>query len=77
MVAETVVPILFFGLFWLVFFGLGILGTVFWIFMIIDVAKKDFKNENDKVMWIIVIVLAGIIGALIYYFMVKTKDKKK
>lgn len=27
-----------------------------------------YENERDKVVWILVIVLAGIVGALIYLF---------
>ncbi len=54
---------------------LSILSLVFWIFMVIDVAQRKFKNENDKILWILVVVLAGIIGAIIYYFMIKKPDK--
>jgi len=63
-------------LFWLLFFGIGILATVFWIFMIIDCAKREFPKSDDKIMWILLIVLVGAIGAIIYYFVVKSKDKK-
>jgi len=48
---------------------------VFWIKMIIDCAKREFKGENDKVVWILVIVLLGVIGATVYYFAVKYNDK--
>lgn len=54
----------------------SILAMVFWIFMLVDAAKRKFSNENDKIIWILVIVLAGIIGAIIYYFVIKVKDKK-
>lgn len=57
--------------------ALSILSFVFWIFMIIDVAKRKFKQNTDKVVWILVVILAGVIGAAIYYFVVKRKDKKK
>jgi len=67
--------ILLFFIIWFVFFGLAILGFIFWIFMIIDVAKRKFKKDNDKILWILVIVLAGIIGAVIYYFVIKRPDK--
>jgi hypothetical protein len=53
-----------------------ILLTVFWIWMIVDCAKRDFKKENEKVVWILIIVLVGVIGSIIYYFIVKAKDKK-
>ena len=49
---------------------------VFWILMIIDCVKRDFKGENDKVVWILVLVFLGFIGAVIYYFVVKINDKK-
>ena len=50
---------------------------VFWIKMIIDCAKRDFKAENEKVVWILVIVLLGFLGATVYYFAVKVQDKKE
>lgn len=52
-----------------------ILLIVFWIFMLIDAAKRNFKNDTDKIVWILVIVLVGIIGAAIYYFIIKRKNK--
>ena len=54
----------------LVIFALGILATVFWIMMIIHAAKHNVEN---KAMWIILMVFTGIVGALIYYFVVKRK----
>ena len=56
---------------------LAILAFVFWIMMLIDCAKRNFKNDNEKVVWIIVIALLGAIGAAIYYFAVKLPDKNK
>ncbi|MBU0466842.1 MAG: PLD nuclease N-terminal domain-containing protein [Nanoarchaeota archaeon] len=75
MAAET------FLIFWIIFlifiiFAIAVLTMIFWIWMIVDCAQRNFKNENDKILWILVIVLAGIIGAIIYYFVVKHKDKK-
>jgi hypothetical protein len=43
--------------------------------MIVDCAKRKFKSENEKIIWIIVIALASWIGALIYYFAIKREDK--
>lgn len=52
-------------------FTLGVLA--FWIWMIVDCAQREFPppNQNQKVVWILVIVLAGWIGALIYFFVVR------
>jgi hypothetical protein len=76
MAAEAAAPIIFMLLFvmlWLIAFAIGILSVVFWIFMLVDAIQRKYDTENEKVTWIIVIVLTGIIGALIYYFMVKKK----
>jgi hypothetical protein len=40
--------------------------TVVWVWMLLDCVRNE--NERDKVVWILVIVLAGILGALIYLF---------
>jgi prolipoprotein diacylglyceryltransferase len=53
-----------------------VLAFIFWIWMIVDCAKRSFKNENDKVVWILVIVLLQILGAIIYYFAVKISKKR-
>jgi hypothetical protein len=49
-------------------FALTLPLLVFWIWMIVDCASNEPSVGNDKVIWILVIVLAGWIGALIYYF---------
>jgi len=54
---------------------IAILALIFWIFMIVDVAQRKFTNENDRLLWILIVVLVGIIGALIYYFMIKRPNK--
>lgn len=56
---------------------ISILLFIFWIFMIVDCAQREFKNPNDKVLWILIIVLVHWIGAIIYYFVVKRQDKFK
>lgn len=65
-----------FWLFWLIMMVAVVGGMVLWVLMIIDVAKREFKNPDDKTMWLLIVVLTGIIGAAIYYFMVKRKDNR-
>ena len=64
-------------IFVLAIIALAVFCFVFWILMIIDCAKRNFKNDTEKIVWILVIVLAGFIGSLIYYFAVKYNSKKK
>jgi hypothetical protein len=52
-------------------FGLGeilfLLGTAFWIWMIIDCATHE-RNSTEKIVWIVIIVFTHLLGALIYFF---------
>ena len=63
--------------FLLVFLVLGIGGTVFWVWMIIDCATKEPSGGNDKLIWILVIVLTHWIGALIYLLVRRPKRIKQ
>lgn len=68
---------LLFIVFWIVLMLAILAGTALWIWMIIDCARRDFARSDDKVIWILVIVLTGLIGSVIYYFVVKRKDTKE
>lgn len=51
---------------------------VFWLWMLIDCLKRpDDKfaigGNNAKLIWVLVIIFTGFIGALIYYFLIKRK----
>ena len=41
-----------FGLLSLVFLALGAVGTIFWIWMLVECATKEPPEGNDKVVWI-------------------------
>lgn len=55
-------------------------SIVAWIVAIVDVLQRDpadFPNAragradpNERLIWVVVIVLAGVFGAIVYYFIV-------
>ena len=45
--------------------------------MIVDCAKNEKSEGNEKIVWILVIVLAGWIGALIYLFARRPTRKRE
>jgi hypothetical protein len=49
---------------------IGIASFVFWLLMFIHAASKPIEN---KVLWIIILIFTGVIGAIVYYFVVKKK----
>jgi hypothetical protein len=73
---------MFAGLIGVVFFliiGTFVLAVIaFWIWMLVDCIQREFppKEQNAKIVWILVIIFAHWLGALIYFFVVK-KGKVK
>lgn len=49
-------------------FIIGIVATIFWIWMLIDCVQNSALTGTDKVIWILVILFLHVLGALIYYF---------
>jgi len=47
---------------------LSLASFVFWIIELVDVARREFRDPNTKLLWLLVVVLAHGLGALIYYF---------
>lgn len=44
----------------------GIAGTVLWIVFLVEVLQKETDENNVKLVWALVIIFTGWIGALIY-----------
>ncbi|MBU0648152.1 PLDc N-terminal domain-containing protein [Patescibacteria group bacterium] len=65
---------LFIFLWWIFIFVVVVGGSILWVVMLIDVVSRDFKRSEDKTMWLLIVCLTGVVGALIYYFMVKRKE---
>jgi hypothetical protein len=61
-----------FGLAFLYLFGLifliGIFGSIFWIWMLIDCLTKEPDEGNIKLAWALTIVFLHFIGSSLYYF---------
>jgi hypothetical protein len=61
----------------LIVYALFLLGAAaavaFWVWMIIDCATREPAEGNERLIWILIIVLAHWIGALIYYFVRRPK----
>ncbi|MCL5070518.1 MAG: PLD nuclease N-terminal domain-containing protein [Actinobacteria bacterium] len=50
--------------------------------MLVDCVKRDNSEfpsagESTKTMWLLIVILTGGIGAIIYYFLVKKKMPRK
>ena len=48
----------------------GVIGLLaFWIWMLVDCATKE--NSSNKLLWILVVAIGGILGAAVYFFVRK------
>ena len=72
MALEAIIVLFFFALILIASIG----SLVFWIWMLVDCVRRDYKKNDEKLIWVLIIVFAQIIGAIIYYFVIKLKDKK-
>ena len=44
-----------------------LLTTIFWVWMIVDCAVNEPPNDNNKIVWILIIIFTHFIGAIIYF----------
>ncbi|NLH71447.1 MAG: PLDc_N domain-containing protein [Verrucomicrobia bacterium] len=54
-----------------------LLCMAFWIWMLVDCALNEPSEGNDKLVWIIIILFANFIGALIYFLARRPQRKAK
>ena len=70
LIAQAEVAPIFGGLIVFGLFGLcgliNVVGFAFWIWALVDCCTRDFK-DNDKIIWILVLVFTNWIGAIIYF----------
>jgi hypothetical protein len=67
--------------------ALGLASTVLWILALVDLAQRNDTqfpsaiegqpNANEKVVWLLVVLLAGGVGAVVYYFVVMKKHPRR
>ena len=50
-----------------------ILAAIFWVIMLVHAIRNPIKS---KAVWVLILLLTGIIGAVVYYFAVKRKFNK-
>jgi low temperature requirement protein LtrA len=41
---------------------------IFWVWALVDILKSDFKDNTNKIVWLLVIFLLNGFGAILYYF---------
>lgn len=60
------------ALFTLFIFLLAAGSLALTVWAVIDIVRKPFKKDNDQILWLIVVLMLGLIGSIIY--LIKRKD---
>lgn len=55
------------GLFGMGFFGFGLMIFILQIVAIVDIVRSNFRNDSDKLIWILVVLFLNILGAILYF----------
>jgi hypothetical protein len=63
---DVAAPLVFGGGLVLFSLVLGIVALIFWIWALIDAIQNPALSSNERLIWILVIVLTNWVGALIY-----------
>lgn len=58
------------------FWILGLIATIFWIWMLIDCLTSSLATP-EKVLWFCVIFFLHVLGALIYFFVARTGGRHR
>ena len=68
----SVIPILLMACWVLLSVGL----IAFWIEILIDCISNEPSTGNDKLIWVLVIVLGGWVGAIVYRIVYRQPQRK-
>ena len=51
-------------------------SVIIWVLSIIDILKREnWKSENDKMIWLLLVIFVNIVSLYYYFFYRKTLDK--
>ena len=65
------------AIFWIVLILIALAFLALWIWALVDCIKREFPGENDKMVWLIVLIVSFVVGlswlAAIIYLIVGRK----
>ena len=52
-------------------FGLGIVGLIIYAYTIYDVVSSKFGGNNDKIVWVLIVLFLPLLGTILWFLMGK------
>ncbi|MGB8355452.1 MAG: PLDc N-terminal domain-containing protein [Chthoniobacteraceae bacterium] len=53
------------------FLILGLVASVFWIWMLVDAARSRSLAGTEKIVWVLLILFLHVLGAVLYFFIAR------
>jgi len=50
---------------------IGLILVALWLWLLVDCARRDFRNNVEKALWVLVLMLAPLVGAVAYLVVIK------
>ena len=60
----------------LVFLIILAVASLFWLWMLVDALTNAALNGTEKIIWVLVVLFGHLIGALLYFFLARSKSPK-
>ena len=58
----------------LVFLIIIAVGSLFWLWMLVDAITNAALNGTEKIVWVLVVLFLHFVGALLYFFLARSKS---
>lgn len=55
---------------------LFVIGALFWFWMMFDCIKNESYSTGEVIIWLVIMILGNIVGALLYFFLRKVPRAK-
>lgn len=65
------------GLRWSIPILIGLAPTVIWIWALLDCAIQEEGGSNTKLLWLLIILFANAIGAIVYLFVRRPRRRRE
>jgi len=60
-------------IFWFIFW---IAAFILWLVALLDVIKRNFPNQSDKILWLVLILVLPGLGPILYFIIGRKKGTK-
>jgi len=60
-----------------VFLGVGLLvaaASIFWVWMLVHAITNKQLSDTDRIIWVLFVLFLHLLGALIYFFVGRTRQ---